>query len=201
MIDANDARPVLRAVILDCAAVSQVDTTSVQALVDTRDQLARHAAPELVEWHLAGVRNRWARRAFAAAGFGFPSTGLLGGSGASGVPRWAPVYTVAAVDEADDASDVGSYAGEKRPAAVALRGAEDIESVGEEDLDNISSASKAETALPLQAGGRGAARLGRLAAIQGVNRPFLHLSVEDAVDSAIANIEARAGRRGGPVSA
>lgn len=64
------ALPPLRAVVLDFAAVNHVDVTSVQGLMDLRSSLDRHAAPDAVSWHLANVRNRWTRRALAAAGFG-----------------------------------------------------------------------------------------------------------------------------------
>lgn len=66
-----DTRPVLRAVVLDFSPVSFVDTTSVQALVDARNQLARHASPEAVEWHFANVNDRWTKRALVANGFGY----------------------------------------------------------------------------------------------------------------------------------
>ncbi|PFH60991.1 hypothetical protein XA68_18464 [Ophiocordyceps unilateralis] len=68
------ALPPLRAVVLDLAAVNNVDVTSVQGLMDLRSSLNRHAAPDTVAWHLANVHNRWTRRALAAAGFGRPRT-------------------------------------------------------------------------------------------------------------------------------
>ncbi|KAJ5218030.1 uncharacterized protein N7498_000129 [Penicillium cinerascens] len=65
--------PLLRAIILDFSAVNNVDVTSIQNLVDVRNQLNLRAAPLEVQWHFAHVRNRWTKRALAAAGFGFPS--------------------------------------------------------------------------------------------------------------------------------
>lgn len=65
--------PPLRAVILDFSAVNNVDMTSIQNLIDLRDQFNRRAAPIEVQWHFAHVGNRWTRRALAAAGFGYPS--------------------------------------------------------------------------------------------------------------------------------
>jgi len=64
------ARPILRAVILDFSAVVHLDVTATQALVDLRNQFDRYADPERVEWHFAGVTNRWTRRALVSAGFG-----------------------------------------------------------------------------------------------------------------------------------
>ena len=63
-------RPLLRAVVIDCAAVGDaLDVTSVQGLVDARGAVERYAGKG-VEWHFAGVDGRWARRALTAGGFG-----------------------------------------------------------------------------------------------------------------------------------
>ena len=62
--------PTLKAVIYDFSAVSNVDVTSCQVLVDVRKQLARHAAPNPVYFHFAGIRSPWTRRALASVGFG-----------------------------------------------------------------------------------------------------------------------------------
>lgn len=66
-----DTRPILRAIILDFSSVNFVDATSVQALVDARKQFARHANPEIVEWHFAHITDRWTKRALIANGFGY----------------------------------------------------------------------------------------------------------------------------------
>jgi sodium-independent sulfate anion transporter 11 len=68
-----DTRPLLRSIVLDFSPVSFVDSTSLQALVDARNQLARHATPEAVEWHFSGITDRWTKRALVANGFGYPS--------------------------------------------------------------------------------------------------------------------------------
>lgn len=65
--------PLLRAIILDFSAVNHVDVTSIQNLIDVRNQLNLRAAPIEVQWHFAHVWNRWTKRALAAAGFGYPS--------------------------------------------------------------------------------------------------------------------------------
>ncbi|PKS05015.1 hypothetical protein jhhlp_008381 [Lomentospora prolificans] len=70
--DGPDTRPILRSIVLDFSPVSFVDSTSVQALVDARNQLARHASPETVEWHFANINDRWTKRALVANGFGYP---------------------------------------------------------------------------------------------------------------------------------
>lgn len=69
--------PLLRAIILDFSAVNNVDVTSVQYLIDVRNQLSLRAAPVEVQWHFAHVWNRWTKRALAAAGFGYPSPSIM----------------------------------------------------------------------------------------------------------------------------
>ncbi|KAK0731933.1 sulfate transporter family-domain-containing protein [Lasiosphaeris hirsuta] len=114
LVDAEEEHlPRLRAVVLDCTAVDNVDITSVQGLVDARKALDRHACAgaggagdgECVQWHFAGLCNRWARRAFAVAGFGTPVQVHVPREGNLEVPRgeieenplagWEPVYVVA----------------------------------------------------------------------------------------------------------
>ncbi|KAJ5979554.1 sulfate anion transporter [Penicillium waksmanii] len=71
----NDTElPLLRAIILDFGAVINVDVTSVQNLVDVRNQLNHRTAPLEVEWHFVSIRNEWTKRALTAAGFGIPLT-------------------------------------------------------------------------------------------------------------------------------
>lgn len=153
--------------MLDCSSVKHVDTTSIQALIDTRNQLDRHAYPDPVEWHLSHISNRWTRRALASAGFGYPSHAILEAN-----PAWKPAYTVASVDP------TGDY--EKQSSVIHTK---DVDS---DDIDRISSGSKS---------GRAGDRVpDRVAALQGVNRPFFHLDVGAAVEAAIANIETKRGR-------
>ncbi|KAJ1818738.1 hypothetical protein LPJ60_004160 [Coemansia sp. RSA 2675] len=67
--DVDMSLPVLRAIILDFNGVSNVDITSIQNLVDVRQQLDRYA-DRAVSWHFAGVKSPWIRRALVAGGFG-----------------------------------------------------------------------------------------------------------------------------------
>jgi len=69
----NQARPDLRAIVLDFSTVAQVDTTSVQTLVDTRGEIERWANHP-VEFHFASILSPWIRRSLVAAGFGYDST-------------------------------------------------------------------------------------------------------------------------------
>jgi sodium-independent sulfate anion transporter 11 len=65
----NIAKPKLRAVVLDFSGVPQIDTTAVQALIDTRNEVERWTdAP--VEFHFASILSPWIQRALIAGGFG-----------------------------------------------------------------------------------------------------------------------------------
>ncbi|KAI0781182.1 sulfate permease [Trametes elegans] len=65
----NLAKPVLHAIVLDFSGVSQIDTTAVQALIDTRNEVERWA-DKPVEFHFATILSPWIRRALIAGGFG-----------------------------------------------------------------------------------------------------------------------------------
>ncbi|KAF8448683.1 sulfate permease [Boletus edulis BED1] len=70
---ANLAKPKLRAIIFDFSAVSHLDTTAAQALIDTRNQVERWVdAP--VEFHFASILSPWIQRALIASGFGIGSS-------------------------------------------------------------------------------------------------------------------------------
>jgi len=62
-------KPLLRAVVLDFSGVSHVDTTSIQALVDTREEVERWADGP-VDFHFATILSPWIRRALIAGNFG-----------------------------------------------------------------------------------------------------------------------------------
>lgn len=64
-----DDRPPLHALILDFGSVSNVDSTSVQVLVDLRNALERYSGHP-VQFHFAHILSPWIRRALLAGGFG-----------------------------------------------------------------------------------------------------------------------------------
>lgn len=153
-IDLEDNRPILRAIILDFSSVNHVDITSIQGLVDVRNQLDRYAAPEIVEWHFASINNRWTKRALTAAGFGYISTDRVRARS-----HWTPVYSFAAVGDAAPSRD---------PRAD-LESGDGIERVNEQNAFFPSKVS----------------------AVHGQNRPFFHIDVQAAVESAIAGVETK----------
>ncbi|KAF2807014.1 sulfate permease [Mytilinidion resinicola] len=160
-INLNDDRPFLRAVVLDFSSVNNVDTTSVQGLVDVRNQLDRYAAPEEVEWHFASITNRWTKRALTAAGFGYLSTDR-----SRNRAPWNPVYSFAAIgDTAVRSSD------------PKLR---DEEHGGDEIQSAVPGVGRGEKSFPE-----------KVTTVLGKNRPFFHIDVVAAVDSAIAAAESR----------
>ncbi|RYP08905.1 hypothetical protein DL764_001615 [Monosporascus ibericus] len=190
--EAEDSRPPLRAVILDCAAVSGVDATAMQALVDTREQLDRHAAPDAVEWHVANLNSRWARRAFAAVGFGYPLSRAVGQLG-SGDGAWKPIFSVAATMQhraGDGSADVSAGVGKRSRVRT------NDEEAALEDVDRVSSSDN--TNRPGDGnGGRGRTDGGlpeNAATVHGVNRPWFHIDVASAVESTVASIEGRVNR-------
>ncbi|KAK0210542.1 sulfate transporter family-domain-containing protein [Desarmillaria ectypa] len=70
--EANTNLPLLRAIVLDFSGISQIDTTAVQSLVDTRNEIERWA-DHSVEFHFATILSPWVRRALVAGGFGVGS--------------------------------------------------------------------------------------------------------------------------------
>jgi sodium-independent sulfate anion transporter 11 len=65
----DSAKPLCRAVVLDFAAVANLDTTGVQNLIDTRKAVEKWA-DRPVEFHFCGILSPWIRRALIAGGFG-----------------------------------------------------------------------------------------------------------------------------------
>ncbi|CAI5759488.1 unnamed protein product [Candida verbasci] len=72
----DDQRPLLRIVHFDFSTVSQIDVTSIQALVDLRKALNNYADRE-VEFHFSGILSPWIRRGLINAGFGNYEDGLI----------------------------------------------------------------------------------------------------------------------------
>ncbi|BGP14804.1 hypothetical protein JCM10213_001828 [Rhodosporidiobolus nylandii] len=62
-------KPVLRALVLDMSSTSNIDTTSVQNLVDLKRSLERYAG-EQVQFHFATILSPFIKRALLAGGFG-----------------------------------------------------------------------------------------------------------------------------------
>ncbi|KAI5365930.1 Putative SLC26A/SulP transporter, STAS domain, sulfate anion transporter, STAS domain superfamily [Septoria linicola] len=179
---ADDHRPTLKAVVVDFSSVNNVDLTSIQNLIDVRNQLDRYTAPERVQWHIACVNNRWTKRALANAGFGYPSV-----DGEATFDRWKPIFSVAELGGSSSAAAAGDEAYNKQLYSTRTK---DVENNGRPDEDSIN-ASEGSSDVDRQLNKSGAYREGvKVAVVQGLNRPFFHIDVTSAVQSAVHNIQA-----------
>ncbi|KAL1970567.1 hypothetical protein VTN77DRAFT_4211 [Rasamsonia byssochlamydoides] len=176
--------PILRAIILDFSSVNNVDVTSVQNLIDVRNQLDMYAAPEPVQWHFAHVNNRWTKRALASAGFGYPTP-----IPDSGFRRWKPIFSVAEIGGRSSAA-----AQAERERQVQLKGDVEQGQGGQttEHIEPVSeNSSNAESDLQDQLTSSKAYHQGRrIALVQGINRPLFHVDLTSALQSAIADAQA-----------
>ncbi|EED16845.1 sulfate transporter, putative [Talaromyces stipitatus ATCC 10500] len=178
--------PTLRAIILDFSSVDHVDVTSIQNLIDVRNQLDLYANPEPVQWHFANINNRWTKRALTSAGFGYPTP-----TSPDGFKRWKPIFSVAEIGGRSSAAAVAererlnSHAKvddleEGRPKSATVRERNDTEISSNEGDDYIK---QLDTTTAYQA------KRNNIALVSGLNRPFIHIDVTSAVHSAISNIE------------
>ena len=174
-----DNRPHLKAIILDMSSVNNVDLTSVQNLIDIRNQLDRYTAPEKVQWHFAHINNRWTKRALASAGFGYATPED------DDFVRWKPLFSVAEMGGSTSAAADA----ERRVNRHISTKHDDVEAgqerkVTQREVDSINenserSSDQFEEKL----------RSGKIAVVHGVNRPYFHIDLSSALQSAIQNTE------------
>ncbi|POR35580.1 Sulfate permease 2 [Tolypocladium paradoxum] len=176
--DSQALLPHLRAVVFDFAAVNSVDVTSIQGLIDLRNNFDRYSSPDTVEWHFANVHNRWTRRALAAGGFGYPTS-----QNPEAVSNWKPVYSIAAtLTEKDGAGLIDSRRG-------AEMGGDEERTTGSR---TPVSAHSTYIEASIQSGEvYGSEQRGKMAAVYGVDRPFFHIDLQDAVDSAVRDARSK----------
>ncbi|KAK3955850.1 sulfate transporter family-domain-containing protein [Pseudoneurospora amorphoporcata] len=187
------ARPTLRAIILDFSAVNCIDVTAAQALQDLRDQFDRYAHPDKVEWHFAGVSNRWTKRALVASGFGVDS---------SRTPRLQSENYKGDVQEVDQGpliaiGPAGGSATDIEVVAVGTSGASSTDekrpegpSGGDAEKGNGHWEDNSTVPTASSAGAGGLARSAaakKLVPVFGINRPFFHVDVATALKSAVRN--------------
>ncbi|KAK9439259.1 sulfate permease [Metarhizium brunneum] len=177
-----DRRPTLRAIILDFSSVNNVDITSVQRLIDVRNQLDMYASPGVVDWHVACINNRWTKRALMAGGFGIPTKtddGLH--------HRWRSIFSVAEIGGKDSAAALAEVAANERELQASQSRMSELD-------EEMGQNSDSEEGLPKPGDEKaeGAAKQKRRGAVvHGLNRPLFHVDLTSAVQSAIANVEAR----------
>lgn len=175
-------RPTLKAIILDFSSVNNVDITSVQQLIDVRNQLDRYTSPEIVDWHLACINNRWTKRALASAGFGYPTAeGELS-------HHWKPIFSVAEIGGSDSAAHAAEVLDHEKD-LHQQRTREAHQKTGPGDSINPNSAGS--SSIDINEEMREVTFPKRTAVVHGLNRPLFHIDLTSALQSAIANVEAR----------
>ena len=174
--------PTLKAIILDFSAVNNVDTTSVQHLIDVRNQLDRFTAPERVQWHFACINNRWTKRALASAGFGYPTKTDPN----SEFHRWKPIFSVAEIGGSTSAAAAAEDNENKlQTKRSRSHDVERNEAIGSEHSSN------SEEHFGKELHNSSAYTYHKVAHIHGLNRPLFHTDLTSALQSAIANAEDR----------
>lgn len=205
--------PTLKAIILDFSSVNNVDITSVQRLIDVRNQLDRYSAPDVVDWHFACINNRWTKRALVSAGFGYPSERSDGLQ-----HRWKSIFSVAEIGGEDSPAQLqeitsnahvlsrSTTAGPGHDLERGKTGKTEEENRAEKNTIGFPPSSQGDKDSGLSTGAVAGAKgvdmalkkqqqqtmRGRPVAIHGLNRPLFHVDLTSALQSAIANVEARA---------
>ncbi|KAL7788218.1 sulfate transporter family domain-containing protein [Trichoderma ceciliae] len=183
----HNQKPTLKAIILDFSSVNNVDITSVQRLIDVRNVLDAYAAPDVVDWHVACINNRWTKRALVAGGFGIPTKSR------DDIPhRWKSIFSVAEIGGKDSAAAVAEENAIKRELSMISHkpGDEEMAKVKatiEEEQETSTPSSLAEKL----GGSPKPAHRRKGAIISGLDNPLFHVDLTSAVQSAIANVEAR----------
>ena len=160
----NDTRPLLAAVVYDFGGVSSIDSTGVQSLVDTRQQLDRYADRE-IEYHFAQIRSPWIKRALIAGGFGTgnPSRRIV--EVASVVPLAETEVQVGVSKSIDD-----EESGHRKRKSATSKDMDVIESIEKIESEN-SSGIKGNMDFDVQP-------------VLETNHPFFHLDLDAAVRAA-----------------
>lgn len=189
--DYDSHLPTLKAIILDFSSVNNVDITSVQHLIDVRNQLDRYASPDKVDWHLACINNRWTKRALASAGFGYPTPE----NDSLAFERWKPIFSVAEIGGSYSAAEEAQLRENKeRARSLDVEKGRLRKSPTENDgITNDSSSDPSED-MQKDISTSKAYASSKVVAVHGLNRPLFHIDLTSALQSAIANVESRGDR-------
>ncbi|KAK5637493.1 hypothetical protein RRF57_013208 [Xylaria bambusicola] len=182
--DQNTNLPTLKAIILDFSSVNNVDVTSMQMLIDVRNQLDRYTAPDVVDWHIACISNRWTKRALVSAGFGYPAVRVDGAHS-----RWKSIFNIAEIGGNDSAAAAAEREANEKELVLTHSRAEDPEPGRSDGIIQPSDASSSSESVAKQ--GNPNPGSPRRAVVHGTNRPLFHIDLTSALQSAIANVEAR----------
>jgi solute carrier family 26 (sodium-independent sulfate anion transporter), member 11 len=189
----DDHLPTLKAIILDFSSVNNVDVTSIQNLIDVRNQLDRYASPQVVQWHFACINNRWTKRALANAGFGYPTLPT------EEYHRWKPIFSVAEIGGSSSAANAAEIeenlhrpptshsdieqGRSGKPTLVADKIDKDS-SVSTDDIDLQKEITRSKAYSRRGPGAK------KIALVHAINRPLFHVDLTSALQSAIANSSA-----------
>lgn len=176
--------PTLKAVILDFSSVNNVDITSVQRLIDVRNQLDLYTSPDVVDWHVACINNRWTKRALVSGGFGIPTKP---GDGIH--HRWHSIFSVAEIGGKHSAAAMAEDDANKRE--LNLKHRDDDEEMAKEETDGEMEEPTTSRDVPEKPSASGLRQRRKGAVISGLDKPLFHVDLTSAVQSAIANVEAR----------
>ncbi|KAI0540775.1 sulfate transporter family-domain-containing protein [Xylaria digitata] len=181
----NTNLPTLKAIILDFSSVNNVDVTSTQMLIDIRNQLDRYTAPDVVDWHIACISNRWTKRALVSAGFGYPTVRADGAHS-----RWKSIFNIAEIGGSESAAAAAEREANEKELVVTQSRADDLEGGRSEEI-RPSGASSTSASDSVSKAKNLDSRSPRKAVVHGVNRPLFHVDLTSALESATANVEAR----------
>lgn len=145
-----------------------------------RNQLDRYTAPDSVEWHLAHINNRWTKRALAHAGFGYPNPELAAGQT---FQTWKPIFDVATMGGASSAAADADYLENEKHFGKQKTQEARLDTIG--PASGGQSVSSGSEDLKKEIGEN--PRL-RTAIVQGVDRPYFHIDLTAALQSATASI-------------
>ncbi|KAL4730023.1 hypothetical protein ACLX1H_002053 [Fusarium chlamydosporum] len=175
--DEDFTLPTLKAVLMDFSSVNNVDITSIQRLIDIRNQLDSYASPDGVDWHFACINNRWTKRALIAAGFGVPHEHE---KEEGSQHRWKPIFSVAEIGDRDSAlteqtnfrdfTTKGPNATDEEPLIGGMPSVQSYGSMSSEEWEKQRR---------------------RGAVVHCQNKPMFHVDLTSALQSAIANVEER----------
>ena len=167
-------------------------------MIDVRHQLDRYAAPDVVDWHFAHIKNRWTRRALAAAGFGLPSN-LTSQDNRETPEIWAPIFSIAELggeatghggEHADPVHfNRRSYIWEKQDNRQSNIGIAE-EGRGEYN-DTVAGSSNEKATVDIDTFQVETEPDVRHALVYSVNRPFFHVDMTSALESAIIHVRRR----------
>ena len=180
---ARDDRPTLKAVIMDMAAVNNMDVTSTQILIDVRNQLDRYAHPDKVQWHFANINNRWAKRALTAAGFGYAAPDE------PEFRRWKPIFDITEIGSSGSAAEEAERRDNRRLTHSDVEAGR--KSFSQREIDSVDDSDESNRiSKEISASGAYKGASVRAQVVQGMNRPFFHPDLTSALQSAINNTEA-----------